>query len=101
MPDREKVIEGLQDAAAYFRSSFDAMYGTIACETFRNWTDAIEQAIALLKAQEPKYPMPTIDAIPVEWMENMLDETATKNVELNNAIFQVLVAWEREKPKEG
>ena len=54
MDDREKVIRGLQESAAYFRSSFDAMYGTVACEKFRNWTDAIEQAIALLKALEPR-----------------------------------------------
>lgn len=54
MVDREKVVDGLQEAAAYFRSSFDAMYGTVACEKFRNWTDAIEQVIALLKAQEPR-----------------------------------------------
>ncbi len=52
MPDNEKIIAKLQDAAAYFRSGFDAMYGTVACEKYRNWTDAIEQAIALLKAQE-------------------------------------------------
>lgn len=54
MVDREKVVDGLQEAAAYFRSSFDAMYGTVACEKFRNWTDAIEQVIALLKAQEAR-----------------------------------------------
>lgn len=54
--DREKVIGSLQEAAAYFRSSFDAMYGTVACEKFREWTDAIEQAHALLKAQEPVEP---------------------------------------------
>lgn len=53
MTDQKQIITGLQEAAAYFRSSFDAMYGTVACEKFRNWTDAIEQAIALLKAQEP------------------------------------------------
>lgn len=51
MTEREKVIGSLQEAAAYFRSSFDAMYGTVACEKFREWTDAIEQALALLKAQ--------------------------------------------------
>lgn len=55
MVDREKVIKGMQESAAYFRSSFDAMYGTVVCEMFRNWTDAIEQAIALLKAQEPRH----------------------------------------------
>lgn len=54
MPDREKVIGSLQEAAAYFRSSFDAMYGTVVCEKFREWTDAIEQALTLLKAQKPR-----------------------------------------------
>ena len=54
MADQKQIITGLQEAAAYFRSSFDAMYGTVACEKFRNWTDAIEQALALLKAQEPR-----------------------------------------------
>lgn len=56
MIDRENIIEKLQESAAYFRSSFDAMYGTVACEKFRSWTDAIEQALALLKAQEPVKP---------------------------------------------
>ena len=51
---REDVIKGLQESAAYFRSSFDAMYGTVACEKFRSWTDAIEQATVLLKAQVPR-----------------------------------------------
>lgn len=49
---REEVYKGLEQADAYFRSSFDAMYGTFACEKFRSWTDAIEHALALLKAQE-------------------------------------------------
>ena len=53
MVDREKVIDGLQESAAYFRSSFDAMYGTVACKKFRSWVDAIEHALALLKEQEP------------------------------------------------
>lgn len=48
------VIDNLQEAAAYFRSSFDAMYGTFACEKFMAWTNAIELAAALLKAQEPR-----------------------------------------------
>ena len=56
MTDQKQIITGLQEAAAYFRSSFDAMYGTVACEKFRNLTDAIEQAIALLKAQEAMEP---------------------------------------------
>lgn len=61
MVDRKKVIKGLQESAAYFRSSFDAMYGTIACEKFRSWVDAIEQALALLKEQEPVKPVVDID----------------------------------------
>jgi len=61
MADQKQIITGLQESAAYFRSSFDAMYGTFACEKFRNWTDAIEQAIALLKAQEPVEPVLDID----------------------------------------
>lgn len=51
---RKEVYKGLEQADVYFRSSFDAMYGTFACEKFRSWTDAIEYAIALLKAQEPR-----------------------------------------------
>jgi hypothetical protein len=54
MTEREKIIKGLEGAAAYFRSSFDAMYGTIAGEMFIEWTDAAEQAICMLKAQEPR-----------------------------------------------
>ena len=50
---REEVYKGLEQADAYFRSSFDAMYGTVACEKFRSWVDAIEHALALLKEQEP------------------------------------------------
>ena len=43
---------------------------------------------------------PTADAIPVDWLEEMLDKTAEENnTELNNAIFYVLVAWEKEKTR--
>lgn len=67
MVDREKVVDGLQEAAAYFRSSFDAMYGTVACEKFRGWTDAIEQAIVLLKAHVIQFN--EIDDYEVLWLE--------------------------------
>lgn len=43
---------------------------------------------------------PTIDAIPVEWMEQRMNETADGlelNFELNNALFIVGVEWERWK----
>lgn len=54
MPDREKVIKGLGDISAYFRSTLDAMIGgTLACELFRVYAETAESAIALLKAQEP------------------------------------------------
>jgi len=52
--DKEKINNGLEGIIAYFRSSFDAMSGTYACEMFRGWAEAAEQAIALLKAQEPR-----------------------------------------------
>lgn len=63
MVDHENVIERLQESAAYFRSSFDALNGTVAWEKFRRWTDAIEQAIALLKAQEPPTDTSILSAI--------------------------------------
>lgn len=50
---------------------------------------------------------PTVDAIPIDWLERRLDETAEETargddqVELNNAIFQVLVEWEKERRKNG
>ena len=45
----------------------------------------------------------TIDAIPVDWLENRLNDTAEAiaqgrdESELNNAIFTVLVEWEKHK----
>jgi len=54
MPDREKVIKGLGDISAYFRSTLDAMIGgTLACKLFRVYAETAESAIALLKAWEP------------------------------------------------
>ena len=42
-----------------------------------------------------------VDAIPVDWLEQRMNETSEEdgdsNVELNHAIFQVLVEWERWK----
>ena len=49
----------------------------------------------------------TVDAIPVDWLERRLNETAEATAqgddqtELNNAIFQVLVEWEKERRKNG
>lgn len=57
LTDREKVVEKLQAIDAYFRESFNAMDGTLACEQFREWSNAAEDAIALLKAQEPVEPV--------------------------------------------
>ena len=48
---------------------------------------------------------PTIDAIPVDWLEKRLSETAEATAQgkdesdLNNAIFTVLVEWETERNK--
>ena len=59
MVDREKIIKGLGDISAYFRSTLDAMIGgTFACELFRVYAETAESAIALLKAQEPVRPIP-------------------------------------------
>ena len=50
---------------------------------------------------------PTIDAIPIDWLERRLNETAEETArgddqtELNNAIFQVLVEWEKERRENG
>lgn len=41
--------------------------------------------------------MPTVDAIPVDWMIERMNETAIKNTELNLALFVVGVEWERWK----
>ena len=44
---------------------------------------------------------PTVDAIPVDWLERRLNETTEATAqgddqtELNNALFQVLVEWEK------
>ena len=49
---------------------------------------------------------PTIDAIPVDWFERRLNDTAEATArgddqtDLNNAIFTVLVEWEKHK-KDG
>lgn len=59
--DRDRVIGTLGEIAAYFRSSFDAMDGTLACEMFRGYAEAAEQAVALLKLQEPVQPVVDID----------------------------------------
>ena len=41
--------------------------------------------------------MPTVDAIPVDWMIERMNETNIKNTELNLALFVVGVEWERWK----
>lgn len=43
---------------------------------------------------------PIVDAIPVDWMVQRMNETSSgsgMNVELNNALFAVGVEWERWK----
>ena len=42
--------------------------------------------------------IPTIDAVPVDWMTKRMNETASgagMNIELNNALFTVGVEWEK------
>lgn len=43
---------------------------------------------------------PTVDAIPLDWIEQRMNETADGlglNFELNNALFIVSIEWERWK----
>ena len=40
---------------------------------------------------------PTIDAIPVDWLVQRVNETSGVNVELVSALFAVGVEWERWK----
>lgn len=45
---------------------------------------------------------PTVDTIPLDWIEQRMNETADGlglNFELNNALFIVSVEWERWKKK--
>ena len=45
-----------------------------------------------------------VDAIPVDWMIQRMNETSSGeglNVELNHALFQVSVEWERWKKVDG
>ena len=51
MIDREKVINGLEQAIAFFR---DRVTG----DMYDKWLHASVDAIALLKAQEPVEPIP-------------------------------------------
>ena len=74
LTDREKVVEKLQAIDAYFRESFNAMDGTLACEQFREWSNAAEDAIALLKAQEPR-------VMTLEEVENAIDTVAWEEEE--------------------
>ena len=47
MPDREYVARRLGEISAFIRSHFDGMIGTQACELYREWAVAAEQAGAL------------------------------------------------------
>ena len=59
----------------------------------------LEPVMAIRDIKELISLMPTVDAIPVDWLERRLDETAeataqgNDQTELNNAIFTVLVEW--------
>lgn len=47
---------------------------------------------------------PTVDAIPVDWIIQRMNETSSgsgMNVVLNNALFDVGVEWERWKKEHG
>ena len=89
-------MDDLISRAALFNSlrkfKYDIMHDeNPAQRRVPDWNDAVS-----LVGSEP-----VVDAIPVNWLEDMLDKTAVTDVDLNNAIFHVLCAWEREKQKEG
>ena len=81
---REEVYKELEQVDAYFRSSFDAMYGTVVCEKFRSWVDAIEHALALLKEQEPVEPIPTEDD---DWICGACNNSVVGTEELDEGGF--------------
>lgn len=52
MSDREKVIKGLEKIAEFFKARGDMAVGD--GKMLLSWMRAVEDAIALLKAQEPR-----------------------------------------------
>ena len=71
---REKIVSVLGEIAAYFRSTLDAMDGgTLACEVFRRYAEAAENALALLKeyAEMEK----TYSQVLMETTGNLLSKT--------------------------
>lgn len=64
MPDREKVIKGLAEISEYARAKADIAGIGKGKEVFDGWYRAAEDALALLKEQEPVTPRwthPTVD----------------------------------------
>ncbi len=62
--------------------------------------EVTDNAISLLCGSSLIIDAPTIDAIPVDWMVQRMNETSSgsgMNIELNNALFAVGVEWERRK----
>ena len=61
------------------------------------------QSDAHTMTYEVKHPsdFPAIDAIPVDWLVQRVNETSGVNVELVSALFAVGVEWERWKKKHG
>ena len=48
---------------------------------------------------------PTVDAIPIDWVDKRINETADTGgdeaIELNNALFWTEVEWEKERQKQN
>lgn len=98
MNDLGKIIERLQAIDAYFRESFSAMDGTLACELFHEWSDAAEQAIALLKAQEPATEEPKrvdLDDETKAWLDKMDAVDALRN------IADICIDWDGYRTADG
>ena len=107
MPDREKVIKGLEIMLEESKYNDSVQYNPYAD------TETLEAAIALLKAQEPrvmadteleairKAPLvlkPNVDAVPVEWMrEKMRGYASSLKSTETAALVIVMQMWQKEQ----
>ena len=80
MPDREKVIKGLNDIGGFIA-------GRIGIEQARNFLRTIDDAIELLKEQE--------ELIPASWLKEKLEGHPELPYAVTDGINNVLDLWER------
>lgn len=63
MTDKEKVIRGLAEVSEYTRAKADIAGVGKGKEIFDSWFRAAEDAIALLREQEPVKPQKALDGV--------------------------------------